>query len=311
MRIANELKVGLAIVASATIFLLGYRYLQDVPLLSGTSDYYSILSDAKGLIGGNPVRLSGVKVGSVIDVRYNSATDSIRVDYKVNKDIPVYVGTVVEVTGIDALGGVRLDMELGDRNNPVIPVGGRIGGRAAGDDLLGNLSARAPGLADRTESVLEGLDETLSATSAMLSDPASDLRRSLTALRSTASTLEETLKGESETISGILSNLEDITGSVSGAVAGEEDSLEAAVADLRASLSSMKAMMASLEGTTRRLDRVTAKIDNGEGTLGMLVNDPGLYVQLDSAARNLNALLADFRAHPRRYLRELKLVDIF
>ena len=91
MRFANELKVGLAIVASAVIFLLGYRYLQDVPLLAGTSDYYSVLADAKGLIPGNPVRLNGVKVGSVVNVAYNSETDSVRVDFKVNKDIPLEI----------------------------------------------------------------------------------------------------------------------------------------------------------------------------------------------------------------------------
>ncbi len=310
MRFANELKVGLAIVVSAAIFLLGYRYLQDVPLLSGTSTYYSVLKDAEGLISGNPVRLNGVKVGSVAGVRYNPDTDSVRIDFKVGREIRMYEGSRVDITGIDALGGVRLELELGPTGNPVIPAGGRVG-HSDGGDILASLTSRAPELVDRTDSVLASLDETLGSVTGMLNDPGSDLRRSLSSLRTTAATLERTLANESESISGILNNLEQITGSVNEAVGGEEDSLAVAVADLRASLASLKSMMSSLEQTTGRLDRITAKIDSGEGTLGMLVHDPGLYVQLDSAARNLNALLADFRAHPRRYLRELKLVDIF
>ncbi len=310
MRFANELKVGLAIVVSAVIFLLGYRYLQDVPLLSGTTTYYAFLKDAEGLIAGNPVRLKGVKVGSVAGVRYNPDTDSIRVDFKVSRDIRVYEGSGVDIAGIDALGGVRLELELGPDSNPVIRPGGRVG-RSGGSDFLTNLTARAPELVDRTDSVLAGLDETLASVTGMLNDPGSDLRQSLSSLRATAATLERTLEGESESISNLLRNLEQITGSVNEAVGGEDDSLAVAVADLRASLASLKSMTSSLEETTGRLDRITAKIDSGEGTLGMLVNDPGLYVQLDSAAMNLNALLADFRAHPRRYLRELKLVDIF
>lgn len=311
MRFANELKVGLAIVVSAVIFLLGYRYLQDVPLLRGTSDYYSVLSDAKGLIAGNPVRINGVKVGSVTGVRYSSETDSVRVDFKVNRDVRVYAGSRVDVSGIDALGGVKLELELGPRGNPEVQPGGRIESSPPGGDLLADLSSRAPGLVDRTDSVLTGLDESLQSVSEMLGDPSSDLRRSLAALRGTAATLERTLQDESETIAAILSNLEQITGSVNEAVGGDDDSLAVAVADLRASMASLRAMTKSLEQTTGRLDRVTARIDSGEGTLGMLINDPGLYVQLDSAARNLNSLLSDFRAHPRRYLRELKLVDIF
>lgn len=311
MRFANELKVGLAIVVTAAIFLLGYRYLQDVPLLSGTSDYYSILSNAKGLIPGNPVRLNGVKVGSVSSVEYDTVTDSVRIEYKVHRDIKMHAGSHVEVTGIDALGGVKLELELGPRDSPVLSPGSRVGGSPPGSDLLADLSARAPELADKADRVLTGLDESLSSVSGLLSDPSSDLRRSLAALRGTATTLDQTLKNESETIGAILANVEKITGSVNEAIGGEEDSLAIAVADLRASLASLKSMMQSLEQTTDRLDRVTAKIEAGEGTLGLLVNDPGLYVQLDSAARNLNSLLSDFRAQPRRYLRELKLVDIF
>ena len=295
---------------SALIFLLGYRYLQDVPLLSGTSSYYSVLKDAEGLINGNPVRLRGVKVGSVIGVRYDPDADSIRVDFKVSRDIRIYEGSSVDITGIDALGGVRLELELGPTTNPVIEPGRRVG-YANGSDMLADLTARAPKLVDRTDSVLAGLDETLDSVTGMLNDPGSDLRRSLSSLRATASTLERTLEGESESIGGILRNLEQITGSVNEAVGGEEDSLAAAVADLRASLASLRGMTDALHETTDRLDRITAKIDSGEGTLGMLVNDPGLYLQLDSAAKNLNTLLADFKAHPRRYLRELKLVDIF
>ncbi len=310
MRFANELKVGLAIVVSALIFLLGYQYLQDVPLLSGTNTYYSVLKNAEGLIAGNPVRLSGVKVGSIADVRYDPDTDSVHVDFKVSRDVPIYEGSRVEVAGIDALGGLRLELELGPPTGPVIVPGNRVR-HTAGGDVLADLSARAPELVDRTGSVLEGLDETLDSVAGMLNDPGSDLRRSLNALRATAAALERTIEGESESISNILSNLEQITGSVNEAVGGEEDSLAVAVADLRTSLTSLKNMMGSLEETTGRLDRITARIDSGEGTLGMLVNDPGLYVQLDSAAKNLNALLTDFRAHPRRYLRELKLVDIF
>ena len=311
MRFASELKVGLAIVASAVIFMLGYRYLQDVPLLRGTNSYYSVVDDAKGLISGNTVRMNGVKVGSVSNVEYRAAIDSVHIDYKISTSIPLPRGSSIDITGIDALGGVRLEIHRGPKENPAIPPDGRVRSNPNGSDLFADLASRAPGLADKTDSVLTGLNATMTSVSDMLDDPASDLRRTLSALSGTAYTLEQTMKGESDNLSRILTNLEQITGSVSDAVGGEEDSLAIAVADLRASIASLKNMMESLEGTTGRLDRVTAKIENGDGTLGLLINDPGLYVQLDSVARNLNELLADFRAHPRRYLRELKLVDLF
>ena len=51
----------------------------------------------------------------------------------------------------------------------------------------------------------------------------------------------------------------------------------------------------------RRLERIATKIDDGQGTIGLLVNDPGLYSQVTDLSTRLNSLLArmekgDFRA---------------
>ena len=310
MRIANEIKVGLAIIVTIVIFVLGFRFLKDVPLFGGTRGYYSVMADAGGIIAGNPVRISGVKVGSVTDVSYQPGIDSIRIGFTVSMDIPVPRGTTARIAGIDALGGVRVDLELGPHTNPSIEPGGRIRSTEDGADLFAEMTRRAPALANQADSVLTSLGTTLSATSRLLDDPSSDLRRTLGALRGTATALENTIQTESEHLGGILENLEGITGSVRNAVGEGGDSLSIAVDDLRSSMKSLDQLMASLNTTMTRLDVIAAKIESGEGTLGKLINDPGLYVQLDSAVWNLNQLLADFKKHPRRYLRELKIIDI-
>ena len=69
--------------------------------------------------------------------------------------------------------------------------------------------------------------------------------------------------------------------------------------------------LASLESTTAGIDAIVSKIEQGEGTLGLLVNDPSLYHQLDSTLTTLNRILLDFERDPKRYLKDLKLVDVF
>lgn len=44
------------------------------------------------------------------------------------------------------------------------------------------------------------------------------------------------------------------------------------------------------------------KINEGNGTMGLLVNDPKLYANLDSSARSLDALLTDLKENPSRYV---------
>ena len=43
----------------------------------------------------------------------------------------------------------------------------------------------------------------------------------------------------------------------------------------------------------------------------LLINDPTLYHRLDSTMTNMNQLLVDLKENPVKYMRALRLVDIF
>jgi phospholipid/cholesterol/gamma-HCH transport system substrate-binding protein len=45
------------------------------------------------------------------------------------------------------------------------------------------------------------------------------------------------------------------------------------------------------------------KINAGQGSVGLLVNDPALYRNSDSLFTELRALIADFKAHPKKYMK--------
>src|SRR5579863_3120410 len=58
-----------------------------------------------------------------------------------------------------------------------------------------------------------------------------------------------------------------------------------------------------LQATMGRLDTLLDKINNGQGTLGQLLVNPSLYQNLDSTTREINGLMKDFRANPKKFLR--------
>jgi phospholipid/cholesterol/gamma-HCH transport system substrate-binding protein len=43
-------------------------------------------------------------------------------------------------------------------------------------------------------------------------------------------------------------------------------------------------------------------VNKGEGTLGLLVTDKELYTNLTKSTANLESLLADLEANPKRYV---------
>ena len=51
-----------------------------------------------------------------------------------------------------------------------------------------------------------------------------------------------------------------------------------------------------------KLDTVLDKVNNGDGTIGRLMNDPSLFESIDGTSREVQGLLKDFRANPKKFL---------
>jgi phospholipid/cholesterol/gamma-HCH transport system substrate-binding protein len=63
-----------------------------------------------------------------------------------------------------------------------------------------------------------------------------------------------------------------------------------------------------LKATMGRLDMILDKVNSGQGTLGQLLVNPSLYETLDGTTKEMNGLMKDFRANPKKFLRiQLKL----
>jgi phospholipid/cholesterol/gamma-HCH transport system substrate-binding protein len=83
----------------------------------------------------------------------------------------------------------------------------------------------------------------------------------------------------------------------------------AAAADSRATAAELRRFTAGGGDTRILVDRVLARVDTlvgrttaGSGTMGRVMSDPSLYTNADSLVTELRALVADVKAHPKRYV---------
>ena len=111
----------------------------------------------------------------------------------------------------------------------------------------------------------------------------------INSLNGSAATLNTVLAGNEEKLNTSFENFEKLTANF----AKLSDSLNAA---------GLGRTLESLESTMASLDQVTSKIENGDGSLGLLMNDKELYTNLNNASRELDLLLQDFRLNPKRYV---------
>lgn len=346
MRYSNELKVGLAIIIAAIIFILGIRFFQDIPLFSGTYELQTRFTDAQGLIAGSAVNVSGVRVGAVEEVQLTPEMNAVLVRFHVDSGVDIPEGSYTQVSGIQALGGVRMEVVAGPVTNPPIEPGSLVPSRE--ESVLSGLTDRAPALLNQLDSLMASTNVFVGGLSAaqvnstmrqadaafaeigstvdqvggqasatvnelnrLLQDSNSDLRLTLASLREATTSLNTMVAGERERIGRILLQVEGFSGSLNQLATDNQDTLAAAIQNLNSVLVRLDRSLATLDTTGVALDRIINKIDQGEGTVGLMINDPRLYNELVNTATTMNAVLQDLQANPGRYLRELRLVDIF
>ena len=90
------------------------------------------------------------------------------------------------------------------------------------------------------------------------------------------------LKENNEQLAAAMSNVESITDSI-------------AKSDLKETIN-------NTNKTLEQTHQILEKINEGEGTIGMLVNDDSLYLNLSSLSKELDLLLKDLQENPKKYV---------
>jgi len=115
------------------------------------------------------------------------------------------------------------------------------------------------------------------------------------------------LAGSAETVQRVAQRIDSST--ATGQVRRIVDDVATAAAQLKEASDEVRAMSKQLGRSQTRLesllatsDSVMTKINSGEGSVGLLVNDPRLYRNSDSLVIELRGLIADFKAHPKKYV---------
>jgi phospholipid/cholesterol/gamma-HCH transport system substrate-binding protein len=107
-------------------------------------------------------------------------------------------------------------------------------------------------------------------------------RKRLERIMFNVESITETFRKNDENISNIINNFSRISDTLARA--------------------NLAGTLANVNNVLSRMDAITAKIDNGQGSIGLLLNDKKLYDNLDKSAAQLNALIEDMKLNPYRYV---------
>lgn len=317
MRFGNELKVGVAIVVAALVLFFGIRFLAGLSVFGSGYELVAVFDDTQGLTSGNPVEVSGVQIGTVKSVRLLPGANAAEVLLSITNATGLPRGSVARIGGFSALGDVSVDIKPGPPGARPLADGDTLRTRES-TDFVGLVQNNAERLFGSIDTLVTGAAGTFSNVDRLLADPSSDLRMTLQQLRLASASVNQLLASQRDELAATLASLRrtsesvgELTGTVNTFTAENTDTLAVTIERLNRALVGVESGLASFETTSAQLDAVLAKLNTGEGTLGLMLNDPTLYYNLNIAATNLNQLVTDFQADPKRYLKDLKLVDVF
>lgn len=284
---SKAFKIGGITIITVVLFYFGVNFLKGKNVFDRSKTYYIVLNETHGLGRTSSVTLNGYRVGNVSDIRfdYDSMSKSVAT-IALDRDLKLPKGSTASVYA-NPFGGAQLRLTVGSDDGTIQP----------GDTIR---SIDAAGLLDKFENEIvpsitkmtASMDTLLANLNAVVTDPnipeaISEINTSARNIRQTSYRLNTLMQ---QKMPSIIDNIDETTVSlreVSGAVQASD--IEAAVNDFKLVVANLQKAALQLEGT--------------DGTLGLLLNDPVMYQQLQRTIASADSLIVDIKENPKRYLK--------
>lgn len=284
--VTKEVRIGIAGIVALCLLVFGINYLKGINLFKPASYFYVKFHNVNALAKSSPVYADGVRVGIVRDIVYDyTHPGNVVVEVELDTDLRIPQGSTAELVS-ELMGGVRMNILLA--NNPREKY-------AIGDTIQGNLNngmmENVANIMPQVERIIPKLDSILISLNAILSD--SSIPATLHSMQKTTANLEEA----SGHLSKVLKNdIPQLTGKLN-TIGDNFIVITNNLKDIN-----YAATFAQVDSTIANVKMITNKLNSKDNSVGLLLNDPQLYNNLNATTRNAASLLEDLQTNPKRYV---------
>jgi ABC-type transporter Mla subunit MlaD len=309
LKITNELKVALTILAALIVGFIGYRVMSDLPLLRQSNVLHSHFERADGLSPGNSVYINGVRVGSVKRMELLRG-DSVAVTMNFDLSIEIPKNSVAYLESSGLLDEKAIIVERGDAEEN-LQYGDSMKGVYRGG-MMETLKQEGEQLSEDVSESFEKLNALLAQLNTMLDDKTKGKVDSMIQdLQNTSRNISSLLENKREDMEASIEHAHQFLANVDTVSTRNKSRVDSVFTGLDRSLNELEMLSRDLNKTNAELNEILKKINKGEGSLGKMLNDPTLYDNLESLSGEMNSLVKNINENPRKYLKHMRLIEVF
>ncbi len=305
MKYSKELKAGLIVLVTLLTFWWLFQFLKGRDVFSSGNMYYATYANVDGLETTKPVTINGLRVGKVEEIEPLGGKNGdykFRVKFSVDEDFRFNRDSKAEIYEPGIMAGKQMRILLSDAPPLAEPNDELVG--VINPSITDVLSQEVTPLKDNITGVLQSLDSTLTITQKVLKQTEQgnlkltidNANKTMSSFRRTSDSAGDLLVKNSETLNALLKDANKIMSNIDktlnkyGQVADKVNGLE------------VEKSLAQLQESIAKLNTFMDTLNSQDGTFYKVMTDDELYNNLNQTMENLNSLIKDLEANPKKYV---------
>ena len=297
MKLSKEIKTAILVISGIFLFVFIFNYLKGENVFDSSKKISAIYDNVEGLAPSAAVTINGHAIGKVQSIKFKGdGSGLLRVTMLISDDFPFSINSKAQLYEAGLIGGKAIAIIPAFDSSALVQSGDVLSSTVK-PGLTDLVNQRLSPLQEKIETMMVSADQLLKNLNDVFDVKTKDniklsiaeLTTTIASFKSTSESLNSLVIDNKSVIGETISNFnqisEDLT-SVSKSLS--ESDLDSIMLDLKSTISSFESILMSIE--------------NGEGSIGKLLKDDRMYVNLQGATKQLEQLLEDMKLNPKRYV---------